>query len=287
MSGQPRPTRSRSISVLTPADLPERGSPRAAAPHPSIRPTTHLPTPRDGPTRESSLFLPLYFSFFFSSGLAPTSSTSHSSSRTESPLPFISVRILAAKRTRVTLPWGLHAAKGTVRHRSGIRMIVGINNEGEPFPLLSRQRDEEGRRKKRRRRRRSDGWKTKRKKKKGGKREAVISVGRAGCIRSNIMQAHTGSLLECVRSLGSCPPLSSPPRGRSAAHYTAYTQNIRPRVRENGSARRDSASVRVWVYASLAPLARACPPYLRASANAGAASLRICMCVYIRLTLPA
>lgn len=51
-----------------------------------------------------------------------------------------------------------------------------------------------------------DGWRTKRKKKKGGTREAVISVGRAGCIRSNIMQAHIGSLLECVRSLGSCLP---------------------------------------------------------------------------------
>jgi len=49
----------------------------------------------------------------------------------------------------------------------------------------------------------------------------VISVGRADCIRSNIMQAHTGSLLECVRSLGSSP-LSSPPHGRFA-----YTQNIR------------------------------------------------------------
>jgi len=61
----------------------------------------------------------------------------------------------------------------------------------------------------------------KRKKKKGEKREAVISVGRADCIRSNIMQAHTGSLLECVRSLGSSP-LSSPPHGRFA-----YTQNIR------------------------------------------------------------
>lgn len=207
VSGQPRPTRSRSISVLTPADLPERGSPRAAAPHPPIRPTTHLSTPRDGPTRESSPFLPLYRSLslsFSPAALAPASFTSHSSSRTESPLPFISVRILAAKRTRVTLPWGLHAAKGTARHRSGIKTRVGINNEGEPFPLLSRQRDEEGRRQ--RRRRRSDGWKTKRKKKKGGKREAVISVGRAGCIRSNIMQAHTDSLLECVRSLGSCPP---------------------------------------------------------------------------------
>lgn len=217
MSGQPRPTRSRSISVLTPADLPERGSPRAAAPHPPIRPTTHLPTPRNGPTRESSPFLPLYFSFFFSSGLAPTSSTSHSSSRTESPLPFISVRILAAKRTRVTLPWGLHATKGTARHRSGIGTRVGINNEGEPFPLLSRQRDEEGRR--------PDGWKMKRKKKKEGKREAVISVGRAGCIRSNIMQAHTDSLLECVRSLGSCPPYYR--RHRAAAPRRAIQRTRR------------------------------------------------------------
>lgn len=49
----------------------------------------------------------------------------------------------------------------------------------------------------------------------------MISVGRAGCIRSNIMQAHTG--------LNALDPLGPGPL------YTAYTQNIRPRVQGNRS----------------------------------------------------
>lgn len=108
----------------------------------------------------------------------------------------------------------------------------------------------------------------------------MISVGRAGCIRSNIMQAYTGSLLECVRSLGSCPPspLSSPPRGRSAARYTAYTQNIRPRVRENGSGS-SGFSLRTCVGLRFSRAARArarvLPTYVRASA-----SVRVCTCIY-------
>lgn len=67
VSGQPRPTRSRSISVLTPADLPERGSPRAAAlPHPSIRPTTHPTHPTKTVPRENLLLSSLTITLSFS-----------------------------------------------------------------------------------------------------------------------------------------------------------------------------------------------------------------------------
>lgn len=80
---------------------------------------------------------------------------------------------------------------------------MGVDDEEEPS-LKERERekeeDERGKEIRRYTRRGKeeekdgrDECETKRKKKKGGKREAVISVGRAGCIRSNIMQAHTGS----------------------------------------------------------------------------------------------
>lgn len=212
---------------------------------------------------------------------------------TESLLPFISVRFLAAKPTRVTLPGGLKAAKGTARHRSGIWTRVGIDNEGErePFPLLSRQRnkreeEEEEEEMEEEEEDRTGGRRRRRKRKKGGKREAVISVGRAGCIRSNIMQAHTDSLLECVRSLGSCPspplprhavpPLSSPPRA-AAMRRTRRTRGSgyeRTVLLVAGFSLRTCVGLRF----SRAARARVLPTYVRA---------RECIRVYIRLTLPA
>lgn len=112
----------------------------------------------------------------------------------------------------------------------------------------------------------------------------MISVGRAGCIRSNIMQAYTGSLLECVRSLGSCPPspLSSPPRGRSAARYTAYTQNIRPRVRENGSGS-SGFSLRTCVGLRFSRAARA---RARVSSLPTCERARVYVCVRVYTTYP-
>lgn len=71
----------------------------------------------------------------------------------------------------------------------------------------------------------------------------MISVGRAGCIRSNIMQAHTG--LNALDPLGLAPSTS----GYTAILYTAYTQNIRPRVQGNGSPERQvSGFARTRIY---------------------------------------
>lgn len=58
----------------------------------------------------------------------------------------------------------------------------------------------------------------------------MISVGRAGCIRSNIMQAHTGTLLECVRSLGSCAPtIVATARPFRGALYGVHAEHKAPR----------------------------------------------------------
>lgn len=129
--------------------------------HPFVQPPTYPPHERRSHVRILS-FPPSLFSSLFLR--RPGAHLVHFSLFSQNLLFLsVSVRILAAKRTRVTLPWGPHAAKGTARHRSGIWTRVGIDNEGEPFPLLSRQRGE-GRR---RRGRRLYGWKTKRKKKGG------------------------------------------------------------------------------------------------------------------------
>lgn len=115
--------------------------------------------------------------------------------------------------------------------------------------------------------------------------EAVISVGRAGCIRSNIMQAHTGSLLECVRSLGSCAPTivvtARPFRG---ALYGVHAEHKAPGTRERFCSSGFSLRTCVGLRFSRAARARACPPYLRTGASA---QMYMCICVYIRLTLPA
>lgn len=133
---------------------------------------------------------------------------------------------------------------------------------------LSSKRDEEEKKKM--------GW-MKDEEKEEGKREekeTVISVGRAGCIRSNIMQAHTDSLYS--NALDPLGPVSSRPRPPPllppSPRYTAYTQNIRPRVQGNDSPRRDTAS-RTCVGLRFSRAVRACPFHVDAQ-------VYVCVCVY-------
>lgn len=156
-----------------------------------------------------------------------------------------------------------------------------VDNEEDPFPPLSRRRSDEGSGEKEKKKEEdgTDGRRRERsRRRKMGEREAVISVGRAGCIRSNIMQAHTDSplLSSALDPLDPASPRSPPlppppPPPPSSTRCTAYTQNIRPRVQGNGSTRRGLASV-MCVGLRFSRAARARVPSIHGA--------RECMCVY-------
>lgn len=150
MSGQPRPTRPRSISVLTPADLGGEGDP-PPTPHATLHPRSHAD---DSPPR---------FSVLASLSLASL------------PPP---------PEEEATPPSGLAQRQG---HPTGPARRVQGEGGGihrryflPPIPFLSLSVYQP----------RLGKEETRRMEERKVEEEGVISVGRAGCIRSNIMQAH-------------------------------------------------------------------------------------------------
>lgn len=181
MSGQPRPTRPRSISVLTPADLVGGwgGRDPPPTPHATLRPRSH-----DHRGSLSLSSLPFH----------PSSSVSVEPPRSLllRPGSHPTLGPSATPRAPSLGPARQVQGGGFIADTTLLSTYLSLPLSSSPSSLSSQPRLEK---------KRSRVWEKEERK---VEEEGVISVGRAGCIRSNIMQAHTG--LDALDPFDPLPP---------------------------------------------------------------------------------
>lgn len=186
MSGQPRPTRPRSISVLTPADLVGGwgGRDPPPTPHATLHPRSH--------DHRGPLSLPFHPSSSVSVRLEPLRSLLLLRPGSHPTLgPSATPRAPSVGPARRGQGGGFIARHHATFHLS-LSFSPSSSLSSSHSGLSSQPRLEKKR------------WRVWEKEERKVEEEGVISVGRAGCIRSNIMQAHTG--LDALDPFDPLPP---------------------------------------------------------------------------------